>query len=455
MKNSEKTKYVCQECGYESIKFLGRCPECGKWSTLVEEKSFVPASSPKRLTNFSSEVRKIGDIADKNFSRYQTGIAEIDNLLGGGIVDGQMILIGGEPGVGKSTLFLQIAGRLSAGHRCLYVSGEESLEQLKMRAGRLGVVSENLFVVSETLLGEIAVKIGEVKPKFLFIDSIQTMYRDDIPSAPGSVSQVRETAAEILNISKSSGIATFVCGHVTKEGTLAGPRVLEHLVDTVLYFESTRHHSYRILRCFKNRFGSVNEIGIFEMEQDGLRVVDNPSEIFIAEKPANISGSVITCVIEGARPILLEVQALVSPTPLPVPRRQFSGIDFSRATIIIAVLEKRLGLRIGTQDVFINVVGGIKTSEPSCDLAVACAISSAVHNFAVSSKTGIIGEVGLTGEVRAVANIAKRLSEFEKMGFEKCIVPRANLRTIKEGRIKICAVDTVLDAIEALKNKNI
>jgi len=451
MKNREKTNFVCQECGYESIKYLGRCPECGKWNTLVEEKRIVQSSPLRHLTNFSSPVKKIGEISDKNFSRYKTGTAEIDNLLGGGIVDGQMLLVGGEPGVGKSTLFLQIAGSFSDKYRCLYVSGEESLEQLKMRASRLNVSSDNLFVVSETLLSEIAAKIDEIKPKFLFIDSIQTMYRDDIPSAPGSVSQVRETAAEILNISKSNGIATFVCGHVTKEGTLAGPRVLEHLVDTVLYFESTRHHSYRILRCFKNRFGSVNEIGIFEMAADGLKVVENPSEIFIGEKPSSISGSVITCVIEGVRPILLEIQSLVSPTPLPVPRRQFSGIDYNRAIIIIAVLEKRLGLRIANQDVFINVVGGIKTSEPACDLAAACAISSAANNFIIPSKTGIIGEVGLTGEVRAVTNISQRLSEFEKLGFEKCIIPKANLKTVKNGKIKLCAVETVFDAINAAK----
>jgi DNA repair protein RadA/Sms len=353
--------------------------------------------------------------------------------------------------VGKSTLALQVAGKLAEKHVCLYVSGEESLEQIKMRATRLKVGGDKLYVVSETLLAEIAAKIREIKPKFVFIDSIQTVYRDDIQSAPGSVAQVRETTAEILSIAKSEGIVAFICGHVTKEGDLAGPRVLEHIVDTVLYFESAKHQAYRILRCFKNRFGSVDEIGIFEMDEQGLKEVKNPSEIFIEEKPSNASGSVVTCVIEGARPILLEIQALVSSTPLPMPRRQFSGVDYNRATIIIAVLEKRLGFRLANQDVFINVVGGIKTNEPACDLAVACSIASASGNFIVSSKTGIIGEVGLTGEVRGVTNITKRVAEFKKLGFVKCIIPKTSACALKNVGIELVPVDTVFDAVNALK----
>ena len=453
MKN--KIQFVCQECGYESTKWLGKCPDCEKWNTFVEEHKVPQSKTRPHITNFSSEVKKIDEITGTEtlINRYRTGINEFDNLLGGGLVDGQMLLIGGEPGIGKSTLLLQIAGRLSSQFNCLYVSGEESLEQLKMRAQRLKIVQGQLFLVSETLLSEIVNRVNEVKPKFLFIDSIQTMYRDDIESAPGTVSQVRETTAELLLISKSIPVTTFICGHVTKEGTLAGPRILEHIVDTVLYFSSEQHHTYRLLRCFKNRFGATSEIGIFEMQEEGLKEVKNPSEIFIGEKPKNVSGSVTTCIIEGARPILLEVQALVSSTPLPLPRRQFSGLDYNRAVIIIAVLEKRLGLRLVNQDIFINIVGGIKTKEPSCDLSVACAIASAVGNFVVSSKIGIIGEVGLTGEVRAVTHISQRLTEFEKLGFEKCIIPKANLKGISgKLKIKIVPVETVFDAIKSIKN---
>lgn len=451
----DKIQFVCQECGYGSTKWLGKCPDCGKWNSFVEERKVPPSKTRPHITNFSSEVKKIGEITETQIhkNRYKTNINEFDNLLGGGLVDGQMVLIGGEPGIGKSTLLLQIAGHLSLQFNCLYVSGEESLEQLKMRAQRLKIDKGQLFLVSETLLSEIVNRVNEVKPKFLFIDSIQTMYRDDIESAPGTVSQVRETTAELLSISKSIPLTTFLCGHVTKEGTLAGPRILEHIVDTVLYFSSEQHHTYRLLRCFKNRFGSTNEIGIFEMQEDGLKEVKNPSEIFIGEKPKNVSGSVTTCIIEGARPILLEVQALVSSTPLPLPRRQFSGLDYNRAVIIIAVLEKRLGIRLVNQDIFINIVGGIKTKEPSCDLSVACAIASACGNFVVSSKIGIIGEVGLTGEVRAVTHISQRLTEFEKLGFEKCIIPKANLKGISgKLKIEIVPVETVFDAINAIKN---
>ncbi|MBN1385239.1 MAG: DNA repair protein RadA [Elusimicrobia bacterium] len=461
MKTKEKFQFICQECGYESTKWLGRCPDCGKWNSFVEERKVPTSKQRPNITSFSSPVKKINEISGiqsiKN--RYKTYISEFDNLLGGGLVDGQMVLIGGEPGIGKSTLLLQIAGHLSSsansggGLTCLYVSGEESLEQLKMRAQRLKIESGNLFLASETLLSEIISKVKDVKPKFLFIDSIQTMYRDDIGSAPGSVSQIRETTAELLSVSKSMSITTFVCGHVTKEGTLAGPRILEHIVDTVLYFSSEQHHIYRLLRCFKNRFGSTNEVGIFEMLEEGLKEVKNPSELFISEKPTNASGSVITCIIEGIRPILLEIQALVSSTPMPVPRRQFSGLDYNRVIIIAAVLEKRLGIRLSNQDIFVNVVGGIKTREPSSDLAVACAIASAFGNFKTSAKTGIIGEVGLTGEVRAVTHISQRLAEFEKLGFEKCIIPKVNLKGVRtKSKIKVVPVDTVFEAITASKN---
>ncbi|MEW6557086.1 MAG: DNA repair protein RadA [Elusimicrobiota bacterium] len=458
----QKTEFVCQECGYESTKWLGKCPDCGKWNSFVEEHKVPQSKFRTHLINFSSAVKKINEISEVELlkNRYKTQINEFDNLLGGGLVDGQMILVGGEPGIGKSTLLLQIAGCLSSPARhpaispycCLYVSGEESLEQLKIRAQRLKINSGSLFLVSETRLAEIVTKLHDVKPKFLFVDSIQTIYRDDIESAAGSVSQVRETTAELLSISKSIPVTTFICGHVTKEGALAGPRLLEHIVDTVLYFSSEQHHNYRILRCFKNRFGATSEIGIFEMSASGLNEVKNPSEIFISEKPKNVSGSVTTCIIEGARPILLEVQALVSSTPLPVPRRQFSGIDYNRAVIIIAVLEKRLGLRLANQDIFINIVGGIKTKEPACDLAVACAIVSATGNFVVPSKIGIIGELGLTGEIRAVNHISQRLNEFSKLGFEKCLVPKTNVKSISDKlKIKIVPLETVYDAMTAIK----
>lgn len=460
MKTKEKFQFVCQECGYESTKWLGKCPDCEKWNSFVEERKVPTSKLRPNITNFSSPVKKINEISETQplKDRYKTAITEFDNLLGGGLVDGQMILIGGEPGIGKSTLLLQIAGRLSSptqidgGSTCLYISGEESLEQLKMRARRLKIETGDLFLASETLLSEIISKVKDVKPKFLFIDSIQTMYRDDIESAPGSVSQIRETTAELLSMSKSMPVTTFLCGHVTKEGTLAGPRLLEHIVDTVLYFGSEQHHTYRLLRCFKNRFGSTNEVGIFEMLEEGLQEVKNPSELFISEKPTNASGSVITCIIEGVRPILLEVQALVSSTPLPVPRRQFSGLDYNRVIIIAAVLEKRLGVRLSNQDIFVNVVGGIKTKEPSSDLAVACAVASAAGNFTVSVKTGIIGEVGLTGEVRAVTHISQRLAEFEKLGFENCIIPKVNLKGLRtQSKIKVIPVDTVFEAITAVK----
>ncbi|OGS35028.1 MAG: DNA repair protein RadA [Elusimicrobia bacterium RIFOXYC2_FULL_34_12] len=455
MKITEKNIFICQECGYESTKWLGKCPDCGKWNSFVEERKFSAPKARTGMTNFSSQIRKIDEILETQPSnnRHKTTINEFDNLLSGGIVEGQLILIGGEPGIGKSTLLLQIAGNLSKKHTCLYISGEESLEQIKMRAQRLNIDKGSLFLASETLLSEITSKINKVKPKFLFIDSIQTMYRDDIASAPGSVSQVRETTSELLSISKSLSVATFICGHVTKEGALAGPRLLEHIVDTVLYFSAEQHHSYRILRCFKNRFGSTNEVGIFEMRENGLMEVKNPSEIFINEKPKNVSGSVITCIIEGNRPILLEVQALVASTPLPVPRRQFSGFEFNRISIIIAVLEKRLGLRLLNQDIFVNLVGGIKTKEPTCDLAIACAITSAVSNFVIPTNTGIIGEVGLTGEVRAVTHISQRLSELEKLGFEKCIIPKNNMKGIDEKiKIKIIPVESVFDAINEIRN---
>ncbi|OQA91102.1 MAG: hypothetical protein BWY26_01173 [Elusimicrobia bacterium ADurb.Bin231] len=451
MKNREKIRYVCQECGYETLQYLGRCPECGKWNTIVEERKAAGNSVPVRSGYFSSEVKKIEDITSADLHRYDAGMPELDALLCGGVVDGQMVLVGGEPGVGKSTLFMQLAGAYSKKFDCLYISGEESLSQVKMRASRLGVDSGNLYLASETMLSEIIEKIKQIKPKFLFIDSIQTIFKEDIPSAPGSVSQVRECVAEILSFSKSAGIITFICGHVTKEGTLAGPRVLEHLVDTVMYFESAKYHTYRILRCFKNRFGSVNEIGVFEMLTSGLNAVKNPSEIFIAQKPAGVPGSVVTCVIEGARPILLEIQALVSPSPLPVPRRQFSGIDYNRAVIIIAVLEKRLGMRLASNDIFINVAGGIKTDEPSTDLAVACAISSAYGNFAIPSGVGIIGEVGLTGEVRSVTYLQRRLSEFEKLGLNTCVIPDSDLKSVKPGMLKIISVKSVSVAIEKIK----
>jgi len=389
----------------------------------------------------------INEIDFKKEDRLSSGIAEVDRTLGGGIVPGSVVLFGGDPGIGKSTLMLQIANLLKGS--VLYVTGEESAKQIRMRAERLGALSKSLNVLPETNLFAIEKAIEDVKPDFLIIDSIQTMYREDIPAAPGSVSQVRECAAYLVRIAKTTHIPIFIVGHVTKEGNIAGPKILEHIVDTVLYFEGDMHKQFRILRGVKNRFGSINEVGIFEMKDSGLSPILNPSEMFLSERPAGQSGSVVTAVIEGTRPLLLELQALTSKTYLAMPRRTAVGVDYNRANMIIAVLEKRMGLKLGTEDIYVNVAGGIKVEEPAIDLPVAAAIASCHKDKPVDQKTVLVGEIGLAGEVRAVDHIEARVAEAEKLGFNKMIVPKGNLKQLKKTKIEIVASSDLAEAFKA------
>jgi DNA repair protein RadA/Sms len=456
MKSSKiKTVFMCQNCGYESAKWLGKCPGCSKWNTFVEEKQATGTSSSsatRQLTGFSSGTFALNDISIKSFVRVKTNIKEFDNMIGGGIVPGSLTLLGGAPGIGKSTLMLQVSSELAKSGTVLYISGEESLSQIKSRAERLKVNKDGIFLASETNLENIVDAINKLEPSFLVIDSIQTTYHPELSGAPGSVGQVRECAAELLRIAKSKHITVFLLGHVTKDGDLAGPRILEHIVDTVLYFENEKQQIYRILRAYKNRFGTTSEIGIFEMKGDGLAEVSNPSLIFIGERSNNVPGNIITACVEGTRPLLLEIQSLVSRTNFGFPRRMVSGYDLNRVIIIIAVLEKRIGLPLENQDVFINIAGGIKVKETASDLAIACAIASANANFICPPKTIVFGEVGLAGEVRAVSQIRERLQEAEKLGFQKAIIPKSNLKSLEyKGKIEIIGVDTVQTAIAHIK----
>jgi DNA repair protein RadA/Sms len=452
----QKTKFLCQQCGYESAKWLGRCPSCSSWNSLTEERfsSSDKKSVPQRqLTGFSSDVLKLNDVSVIDFSKYKTNVKEFDNMIGGGVVAGSLILLGGAPGIGKSTLMLHIASALSAYNTVLYVSGEESLSQVKSRAERLEVNKENIFLASETNLQNIIEAINKIDPKFLIIDSIQTTYHPELSSAPGTVAQVRETAAELLRIAKSKNITVFLLGHVTKDGDLAGPRVLEHIVDTVLYFENERQHIYRILRAYKNRFGTTSEIGIFEMTSSGLKEVENPSLIFLGERALNSAGNIITVAMEGTRPILLEVQALTSRTAFGMPRRMVSGYDANRIIILIAVLEKRLGIPLESQDVFVNIASGVKVKETSIDLAVACAIVSANSGFVCPKDVVAFGEVGLSGEIRAVPLVGERVSEAEKLGFKKAIVPKNSLKNLSyKGNVEIYGADTLSKATKILRS---
>jgi len=453
----QRVKFLCRQCGYDSAQWLGRCPSCGAWNSFAEEK-FSAASGgkesfvSKRLAGFSSSVLKLKEISVKDFSRYRTAIKEFDNVMGGGIVPGSLILLGGAPGIGKSTLMLHVSNALGGENKVLYVSGEESLSQVKSRAERLKIEKDNIFLVSETNLQKIITAVNKIEPEFLVIDSIQTTYHPEISSAPGTVVQVRETAAELLRVAKSKGIAVFLLGHITKEGDLAGPRVLEHIVDAVLYFENERGHKYRILRACKNRFGPISEIGIFEMNSDGLSEVSNPSLVFLGERALNAAGNAVTVAVEGTRPFLLEVQALTSRTVFGLPRRMVSGYDANRVTILIAVLEKRLNLPFGMQDVFVNIAGGVKIKETSADLSVACAITSANSGFVCPRDIVVFGEVGLSGEVRSVSFAVERISEAEKLGFKKAIVPKSNLKNLSyKGGMDIIGTETVDSAIKLLK----
>jgi DNA repair protein RadA/Sms len=451
----QKTKFLCQQCGYESAKWLGRCPSCSSWNSFTEEKysSDKKVLPQRQLTNFSSDILKLNDVSVRDFSKYKTNVKEFDNMIGGGVVVGSLILLGGAPGIGKSTLMLHIASALSQYDTVLYISGEESVSQVKSRSERLKVNKDNIFLASETNLQNIIEAVNKISPKFLIIDSIQTTYHPELTSAPGTVAQVRETAAEFLRIAKSKNITVFLLGHITKEGDLAGPRVLEHIVDTVLYFENERQHIYRILRAYKNRFGPTSEIGIFEMTSSGLREVENPSVIFLGERALNSAGNIVTVAMEGTRPILLEVQALTSKTAFGMPRRMVSGYDSNRIIILIAVLEKRLGLPLESQDVFVNIAGGVKVKETSIDLAAACAIMSAHSGFVCPKDLIVFGEVGLSGEIRSVSLVSERVQEAEKLGFKKAIVPKGSLKKLSyKGNVKIYDTDTLSTAIKILRS---
>ncbi|MDR7523176.1 MAG: DNA repair protein RadA [Armatimonadota bacterium] len=420
-----RMRYVCQQCGHESAKWLGRCPGCGQWNTLVEEPQVPPSSRPRRST--AAEPVSVQDVPAGAEPRLPTGSAEFDRVLGGGVVAGSVVVVGGDPGVGKSTLLMQCADRVArTGARVLYASAEESVRQTKLRAERLGVSAPSLLLLAEADLDAITETAGRLRPTLLIVDSIQTVSRADVASAPGSVAQVRECTAALVRLAKEQGIAVFLVGHVTKEGTLAGPRVMEHLVDTVLSFEGDRHHVYRILRATKNRFGSTNEIGVFEMASGGLVEVANPSAAFLSERPKAAPGSAVVCALEGSRPLLVEIQALTSPTHFGMPRRTASGVDYNRLLVLLAVLERRVGLQLGSQDVYVSVAGGVGVEEPAADLGIAVAVASSLRNRPVDPRAVIIGEVGLAGEVRSVPQLGKRLAEASRLGFERAVVPRTN-----------------------------
>lgn len=427
----KRSSFVCQSCGHSAARWFGRCSGCGEWNTCVEER---PQEVDKRREHIAvtaprSELQPITEVDDQDHERLQVGIGEFDRVLGGGIMPGSVVLVGGDPGIGKSTILLQMVGQLAASNfRIAYISAEESAAQIRLRAGRLGALSEDLQVMAETNLNAILDQLKAADPVAIVIDSIQTIYMPELESAPGSVTQVRECAARLVYLAKESGIPVFLVGHVTKEGTVAGPRVLEHLVDTVLYLEGERHHHFRILRAAKNRFGSTNEIGIFEMRDQGLIEVANPSEILLAERAEGVSGSAIVCSMEGTRPLLIEIQALVSRSSFGYPQRVATGIDAKRLSIIIAVLEKRCGHDLSGEDIFVNVVGGMRLDEPSVDMGVGLAIVSSFRNRPIDAQTVAIGEVGLGGEIRPVNQIDRRVTEARSLGFERCLVACCNLK---------------------------
>ena len=445
------TKYVCQSCGYVSPRWIGRCPNCSEWNTFIEE-----ATSPLKATRKSGTASKLDpvvleEIEGQDVPRTRIGMEEFDRVLGGGLVPGSLILLGGDPGIGKSTLMMQAALRLTA-QTILYVSGEESVRQVKLRADRLkGGNAKHILLLAETNLDLILDVIERGTPDIVVVDSIQTMYRPGLESAPGSVSQVRESTALLLRAAKTKNIPVFIIGHVTKEGVIAGPRVIEHMVDTVLQFEGEAHYSYRILRALKNRFGSTNEIGIFEMREEGLREVKNPSEVFLSERHYGISGSTVVASIEGSRPILVEVQALVTATNYGLPQRNSTGFDFRRLALLLAVLEKRMGMNLGQQDVFVNIAGGLKIDEPAVDLGIAVSIASSLRDVPVDSSSIAIGEIGIGGEIRTISQVERRVQEAAKLGFKKIVVPQNNLKGLKtNGEIEVIGVDRIEKAIKEL-----
>jgi len=466
-----KTVFACQNCGYQSPKWLGKCPDCNNWNSFVEEDFVSPSAGHKeRAALYKDEPILLKDVEVKEESRLKTGIAELDRVLGAGIVQGSVVLIGGDPGIGKSTISLQVSNQLTEqGHTVLYVSGEESVAQTKLRAKRLGTMKDGrLYIVNQTDLSLIIEYIKKINPAIVIIDSIQVIFEPSISSSPGSVSQVRECAGILTQLAKTTGTTLFIIGHVTKEGAIAGPRVLEHIVDTVLYFEGDRFSIYRILRAVKNRFGSTNEIGVFQMSSAGLMEVKNPSEIFLSERPRDVSGSVVVSILEGSRPLLVEIQSLVSKANFGYARRRAQGFDYNRLSLLIAVLEKRIGLHLEMEDIFVNVAGGIKIEDPAADLGVAVAITSAFREQIVAPDTVFLGEVGLAGEIRSISQVILRINEAEKLGFKYCVLPKNNCKNLdypviagsrlqreKKGAIELIPVNTLKDALETATIKTL
>ncbi|MBO6147906.1 MAG: DNA repair protein RadA [Lachnospiraceae bacterium] len=455
-KVKNRTVFFCQECGYESPKWLGQCPMCHKWNSMVEER-VTPSTSSASVTKSALDLPKpqpLSSIEMEETDKLKSGILELDRVLGGGIVQGSMVLVGGDPGIGKSTLLLQAMRNISAKKLdVLYVSGEESLKQIKLRAMRLGEFNDYLKLLPETRLDRIQDIIEETRPMAVVIDSIQTLYSETVSSPPGSVSQVREATGILLRIAKSLGITVFIIGHVTKEGAVAGPRVLEHMVDTVLYFEGDGRNAYRILRAVKNRFGSTDEIGVFEMHEDGLHEVENPSEFLLSGRLESAPGSIVTCCMEGTRPLLLEIQALIADNAFGFPRRQAAGTDHNRVSLLMAVMEKRAGMRLSSSDAYINIAGGIKATEPAVDLGIVMAIASSFRNRPISHDTVAFGEVGLSGEVRAVSDVRQRINEAKRLGFKRILMPKGSLKNLKSdvaGDLSIAGIRTISEALEEI-----
>lgn len=439
-----RTHFECQQCGYQTPRWMGRCPECGGWGTLLEEHPSMEGQRGAGSRGASALPVPITEVQGPTLTRLPTGFAEVDHTLGGGVVPGSIFLVGGDPGIGKSTLLLQVAGRIaSQGRTALYVSGEESAEQIRVRADRIGAMSPHLYLSAETLLEAIIDHGERLRPDLLIVDSIQTTYARALESPPGSISQVREVATRLLTLSKERGVSTCLIGHVTKEGSFAGPKALEHIVDTVVYFEGERQHAYRILRVTKNRFGSTHEIGIFEMTEAGLQEVGNPSRIFLADRRQGVTGSVVVVTMEGTRPLLVEIQALVAPTHASLPRRVVTGADLQRVAILLAVLEKRLGLPLSTCDVFVNVAGGVRITEPAADLGIVACVASSFRNMPLDPRMVCFGEVGLTGEIRGVRHALRRLHEARQLGFARCLLPEANAARQPDGDMEVIGLGTV------------
>jgi len=450
-----KTVFSCSSCGYQSPKWLGRCPDCNSWNSFSEEDYAAPSTGAKeRVSLYKDGPVLLKDVVARDEDRLKTNIRELDRVLGGGIVKGSVILIGGDPGVGKSTISLQVSNHLTQqGIGVLYISGEESVEQTKLRAKRLGESgADNLYIVNQTDLSLIIEYIRKLKPQVVIIDSIQVIFDPGISSSPGSVSQVRECAGALQQLAKTTNTSIFIIGHVTKEGTLAGPRVLEHIVDTVLYFEGDRFAIYRILRAVKNRFGSTNEIGVFEMDLKGLIEVKNPSEIFLSERPNNVSGTIVTSILEGTRPLLVEIQSLVSRSSFGYARRRTQGFDFNRLSLLVAVLEKRMGLALEAEDIFVNVAGGIKIEDPAADLAVCAVVASSFKEKVVMPKAIVLGEVGLSGEIRSISQVLMRINEAEKLGFKHCILPKNSCKNLKlnKSEMEIVPVSNLKEALDII-----